>query len=199
MKSYTVKKLTDGDWSSIESVDIAEKYLDTPENVSATAKLAYDDEGLIVKLHTKEFEHRCVEKGPFGIPCEDCCLEFFFSPFEEDNRYFNIEFNSNACMYLGIGTCVEDLIRLVPEEENIFKPIIEKSENEWGIEYKIPTSFIKRFFSDFELYEGKKMRANFFKCADMTTPAHYLSWSKVDEKNFTFHQRENFGLLTVVK
>ena len=199
MKSYSVKKLIEGDWSAIPSVDILEKYLDTPENVSATAKLAYDDEGFIVKLHTKEFEHRCVENGPFGVPCEDCCLEFFFSPFEEDKRYFNIEFNSNGCMYLGIATSIDDLIRLVPEEENIFKPVIEKGENEWGIEYKIPTSFIKRFFPDFEIYEGKKIRANFFKCADMTNPAHYLSWSKVDESHFTFHQRENFGLLTVVK
>ena len=197
MKKYEIKRMADNiDWSDMPIMDIDTPYLDTPENVKAWAQIAYDDEEILVHLWTKEYQHRAVESGPVGKPYEDCCLEFFFSPMEGDNRYFNFENNSIGCFYLGIGTGLHDAVRLIPDGdsgEDIFERKVKHFEGGWEIEYKFPYSFIKRFFPDFKVYEGKKIRANCYKCADLTEPPHYLSWNPVSTENFTFHKPECFG------
>lgn len=199
MKKYEIHRLEKGDWSKIPALEMTEKYFDTPDT-TATARIAYDDEGIFVKLRTDEKEHRCEETGPFGSPCDDSCLEFFFSPMEEDGRYFNIEFNSNLCMYLGMATSLPNLIRLVPEfETELFSPKATRDDKGWELEYKIPVAFVKRFFPDFEIYEGKKIRANCYKCSEKMTPCHFLSWSRVKTEKFTFHQRDCFGEMIFVK
>ena len=99
MKTYEIKKMTAYDWSDKPIIDIDTPYLDTPETVKAWAQIAYDDEAILVRLWTEEYQHRATETGPVGKPYEDCCLEFFFSPMEGDLRYFNFENNAIGCYY----------------------------------------------------------------------------------------------------
>ena len=195
MKTYEIKKMTaPADWSDKPIIEIDTPYLDTPETVKAWAQIAYDDEALLVRLWTEEYQHRATETGPVGAPYEDCCLEFFFCPMEGDSRYFNFENNAIGCCSLGFGSGLDDLVRLVPDtEEDIFCRKVTKFEGGWEICYKFPYSFIKRFFPDFTVFEGKKIRANCFKCADLTEPPHYLSWSPVPTENFTFRRPDCFG------
>ena len=195
MKTYEIKRMEKGsDWSDKPVIDIDTPYLDTPDTVKAWAQLAYDDEAILVRLWTEEYQHRATEVGPVGKPYEDCCLEFFFSPMENDGRYFNFENNAIGCCFLGIGSGLSDLVRLIPDtDEDLFDRSVAHFEGGWEIEYRFPYSFIKRFFPDFTVYKGKKIRANCFKCADLTEPPHYLSWSPVTEENFTFHKPECFG------
>ena len=195
MKTYEIKRMDKGsDWSDKPVIDIDTPYLDTPDTVKAWAQLAYDDEAILVRLWTEEYQHRATEVGPVGKPYEDCCLEFFFSPMENDGRYFNFENNAIGCCFLGIGSGLSDLVRLIPDtDEDLFDRSVAHFEGGWEIEYRFPYSFIKRFFPDFTVYKGKKIRANCFKCADLTEPPHYLSWSPVTEENFTFHKPECFG------
>ena len=195
MKTYEIKKMAvGGDWSDKPIVSIDTPYKETPDTVKAWAQLAYDDEAILVRLWTEEYEHRATETGPVGAPYEDCCLEFFFRPMENDPRYFNFENNAIGCCYLGIGSGLHDLVRLIPDtEEDLFSRKVTKFEGGWEITYKFPYSFIRRFFPEFKVYEGKRIRANCFKCADLTEPPHYLSWSPVTEENFTFHKPECFG------
>ena len=113
MKTDEIKRMTaEADWSDKPIINIDTPYLDTPESVKAWAQIAYDDEALLVRLRTEEYEHRATETGPVGKPYEDCCLEFFFSPMEGDLRYFNFENNAIGCFYfetLGVFvTCVEE-------------------------------------------------------------------------------------------
>ena len=84
-------------------------------DISATGQVCYDEEALYVRLTAKEKNIRAEGKGPLDAPCEDSCLEFFFCPMMEDNRYFNIEYNPNCCIYLGFASGVHDLVRLIPE------------------------------------------------------------------------------------
>ena len=195
MQAYQIKRMTDGgDWSDKPIIDIGTPYFDTPETVKAWAQLSYDDEAILVHLWTEEYEHRATETGPVGAPYEDCCLEFFFSPMEGDKRYFNFENNAIGCCFLGIGSGLSDLVRLIPDtEEDIFDRKVTKFEGGWEITYKFPYEFVRRFFPDFKVYSGKKIRANCYKCADLTEPPHYLSWSPVPTENFTFHRPDCFG------
>ena len=200
MKTYEIKRMNEGgDWSDKPVLNIDTPYRQTPDTVKAWTQLAYDDSAILVHLWTEEYEHRAVETGPFGSPCEDSCLEFFFCPMEGDARYLNFENNAIGCYYLGIGTGIPDLIRLIPDsEEDIFDRKVKKFEGGWEITYKFPYELIRRFFPEFKVYEGKKIRANCFKCADKTEPPHHLSWSPVTREKFTFHAPECFGTMTFI-
>ena len=198
MKKYIVAQTSDTpDWKNIEVIKIGESYLETPDNISAYAQICYNKNEILVHLSSFENGVRAEESGPFGMPCLDSCLEFFFCPEENDLRYFNIEFNSNGCVFLGFGSGDADLLRLIPEEsiESIFSPKIDRREDGWDIFYRVPYSYVYRIYKDFKVYPGKQMRANFYKCQEGTTPRHFLSWSRVDSEKFTFHVPSCFGLL----
>ena len=198
MRSYTIKKVSGApDWSGISALAIDNKYFDTPDEVNASAKLCYDDERLYVYLTAEEPSTRAVETDVLGMPCEDSCLEFFFCPMEGDTRYFNLEYNVNGCLFFGFGSGIKDLVRLTAcEEENfnsLFNTEIKKTDKGWELTYSIPYEFIRRFFKDFEVFAGKKIRANCYKCCDLTEHPDYIAWSPIVGEPFKFHRPECFG------
>ena len=197
MKEYTLTYAKNQiDWKSVPKIEITEFFLDKGEDITATAQLAYNDDALLVHLITKENNYRKVETDQLGSPCEDSCLEFFFSPINGDRRYFNIEFNSNGCMFLGIGSSVDDLTRLTFVEDNMFEPEIKEFDGGWEIYYSIPYSFIKRFFKDFEAKKGGKIYGNCYKCSDLGEHPHYIAWNPIVKlPRSSFHNPDCFGLL----
>ncbi len=203
MKQAIITKVSGPiDWDKIPSVAINELVETESTDITAAAQICYDENALYLRLSAKETEIRAVETGPTGNPCEDSCLEFFFSPMEGDIRYFNFEMNVNTCLYLGLGSCVADLTRLIPAEEEgngtefNFHPRANRDGEHWEVTYQIPYAFIRRFFPDFSVYSGKTMRANFYKCADLTTVPHYLAWNPITRKgSCVFHTPSDFGLL----
>jgi hypothetical protein len=101
-------------------------------------------------------------------------------------------------MYLGFGSCIADLVRLVPDEgAELLRPKILKGDGEWEIYYSIPYSFIRRFFPDFCVESGKKIRANCYKCGDLTVQEHYMSWNPVEVVDPDFHVPAFFGKMTL--
>lgn len=198
MKTYTVKKVSGNpDWSAVPALAIDTLYRNPAPQIKATAQVGYSEEALHVRLTLEAPVLRAVEEGLYGMPCEDSCLEFFFSPMEGDVRYLNFEFNANKCLYLGLGSCIEDLVRLIPDQplEDVFAPRSVVRENGFEITYQVPYSFVRRFFPSFSPASGKTMRANFFTCADNTEPPHYLCWSPVVTRPEprTFHWPYDFG------
>lgn len=184
------------DWSKLPTLEMTYAYRKTPENIRAFGQFAWDEQALHVHLQIETKQIRAVEKGPYGMPCQDSCLEFFFCPVPGDPRYLNIEFNFNGCMYLGMGTSLKDLTRLIPDqEENPFSPQIQKTETGWEIFYRIPYSFIRRFFPTFAPIPGMTIRANCYTCSDLSDEPYYKSWSEVSCVPFTFHCTESFGFM----
>jgi hypothetical protein len=199
MRTYEIHKVTNGDLSAVPVISIDHTYFDTPDSIKASAKIGYDDEGILVHLETVEENIRIVEKGPLGAPCQDSCLEFFFCPMEGDTRYFNIEFNAAGCMFLGFGRSVNDHVRLVGSEgRELLSPVIRMTEDGWVVDYRIPYAFIQLFFPDFKVYGGKKIRANCYKCADCSEPPHYMAWSPIVGEPFRFHRPECYGQMIFV-
>jgi len=196
MNEYIIQRVTEPDWSVIPTLSIDYPYLQTPKHIRAWAQICWSEDAFHVHLWAEVPEIRAVENGPVGVPCEDSCLEFFFQPMEDDSRYINIEFNINRCMYLGIGSCVEELIRMIPEDINdLFLPETRRTATGWELFYQIPFRFIRRLFPSFEATPGKTIRANCFTCADLTEPAYYLSWSPISGEPFTFHRSKSFGFM----
>ena len=196
MKEYVVKRMTGAKpkWSDVEPLMIDIPYLNTKDNVTAEAKLCYNDEAIYVYLSTTEPETRSKETGPLCEPCLDSCLEFFFSPMEGDKRYFNIEFNSRGAYYFGIGSSLKNLVRLLPEgNPGIFGARVRRRNDGWSITYRVPAELVARFFPEFRLESGKRMRANCYKCSDAAKEPNYLSWSEVTGKRLSFHRPDDFG------
>ena len=195
MEKYTIVRRGDSlDWDSVPSLVMDRQPLPRQHNITAKAQLCYDDKALYVRLQATEKDIRAQHTGLLDEICEDSCLEFFFCPQEADSRYFNIEVNPNGAMFLGFGTGLADLQRLIPEHPPIL-PQIVRTEDGWVLEYAIPYSFVRLFFPDFSPAPGKSIRANCYKCGDLTSVPHWLCWNEVPAEPFTFHCPAHFGIM----
>lgn len=197
-KTYTIKRIGgEPDWSAVPYLEIDTQLSANPFGISARAQICYGDEALFVRLSTKEKNYRAIETGPLDQPCRDSCLEFFFCPCEGDGRYFNIEFNSLGTLYLGMGSCSADLVRLILEKKvaEIFAPDISKDDEGWQISYRVPYEFIRRFFPAFSAGSGTRIAANCYKCAGNGEPPHYMSWSWLEGAPLGFHNTKCFGTM----
>lgn len=196
MKTYTIQKKPDGPdfWSLIPTLPIDCPLWSDPKGITASARLCYDETAIYVNLSAVEEQIRAEYTSVLDFPCEDSCLEFFFCPMPEDRRYFNIEFNPNCCLYLGLATDRYDLVRLLPQTP-VLTPKSARTPDGWSITYQIPVSFIRHFFPEFQAVSGGSIRANCFKCGDLTPNPHYLSWNPVDSPTPEFHRSQDFGLM----
>ena len=197
MKEYIITRCAGTpDWSAVPALQISELH-HTPEGVPvrAWAQVCCDDEKLYVRMEAEEKDVRATYSGLLDEVCEDSCLEFFLSPAENDNRYFNIEMNPNGAMYFGFGTCCENLIRLICQECPVIVPEITKTEKGWFVNYTIPYWFLRLFFPAFEGKKGDTIRGNFFTCGEQTDPKHFLCWCPVVPRPHAFHNPDCFGKL----
>lgn len=196
MQEYQILRATAPiDWDRIPTLSIDHQlWLDTAVDIPAFAQICYGDDALYVRMWARERNIRAEETGSVGMPCNDSCLEFFFSPVPGDVRYFNIEYNPNCCLYLGLGTGVPDQVRLLPLFE-CFDPEAKRTEDGWEVQYRVPFSFIRRFFPEFAVRPGMEIRANCFKCGNLTPQPHYLAWNPVTCQEMNFHLPEYFGIM----
>lgn len=193
---YVIKKKAP--WEEIPEEEIAVRGIAFNPDVRAFFKICHDDEALYVRLRAVEKNIRATYTDNYGMPCEDSCLEFFFSPDNSQKKYFNIEMNPNCAMFLGIGLNGASLIRLDPMNEKYsFKPEAVRTEDGWQVTYEVPYEFVRFFFPGFAPAEGSYIMANVYKCGDFTEVEHYLSWKPVDWSitNGAFHNPDCFGMM----
>lgn len=201
MIEYNAKQILGAPiWSQHDIAPINNKYLDTNNDVSAYAQLCYDDQKFYVRFVKTEPTTLATHTGELGMPCEDSCVEIFFSPVPNDNRYINLEFNANGCVFFGFGTNIKDLFRITTINQNtsaLFCPKITKTNSGWELEIAIEYSLIKRIFGQFDINNTEYLLANFYACSDNSNPPHYLSWSKVTATPFTFHDKNSFAKINL--
>ena len=198
MRTYTItRQNAPVCWQKVEALPIDLVQLGCGAPIVAKAQICYDDNALHIRLTAVEAEIRAEETSPLGAPCEDSCLEFFFSPIFGDPRYINVEYNPNGCVFLGIGNKVNGKINLyrIVNEEMPFTPQITQTNDGWCVEYSIPYSFIRHFFPEFDPKSGYQMRANCYKCGDKTVTPHYFAWNPLAPGVETFHSPECFGTM----
>ena len=137
-RQYQIQKITGKpDWKEIKKAPIDQRLWLPCEQISAYAQLAYDDSRLYVHLHAEEPQIRAENTGVLDQPCQDSCLEFFFSAAEQDARYINIELNPSLCIYFGFGTGREELMRiLLPDGAKTLHAGSEITANGWDVTYE---------------------------------------------------------------
>ena len=113
---------------------------------------------------------------------------------ERETRYFNFEINPNGCLYIGFGHGREDSTMLCRKDMRRFFDIRpQRTPDGWKVYYRIPRSFLRLFWPDFA-FSGI-LRANVYKCGELTEHEHYLSWNPVLSAQPDFHRPEDFGMM----
>lgn len=194
LPTYTLRRIDRAtlDWTSIPTLTLTHCPWLTPAPVGAYAQACHDGENIYVRMQADEVNIRAELTHELDMICEDSCLEFFLAPDAADVRYLNFEWNLNGALYLGFGARGETRVRqIVQDREALFMPRPFRTATGWGVEYRIPASFIAMYFPGFEL--SGESHANFYKCGDKTVQPHYLAWNIPQTVVPKFHTREAFG------
>jgi hypothetical protein len=195
MKTYVISHVSGApDWSRVPSLALENcPWLPNP-GIAASAQIAWDADALRVHLRAQEREIRAEHTEPLSMVCEDSCLEFFFRPDLADERYFNFEANPNGRMYIGVNYSRAYNSRQAPNDEDaLFAKDPRRCADGWEIFYRIPWDFVRLFFPGYVPSSGRELRANCFKCGDLTPHPHYMSWNPCTSETPDFHQPRDFG------
>ena len=195
MRTYTIVPVTDDvSWQDVPWLWVDNHQWGTETDIRMGGQICYSEKGLHVHLQAWEKDIRAEHNSPLAPVCQDSCMEFFLSPMADDPRYFNIEMNPLGCTYLGFGVNLPELIRLMGEGHFLLEDRrTAYTEDGWEVFYTIPLDFIRLFFPEFDLTTGRKLRANCYKCGELTPKPHYISWNRIDSPTPAFHVRRDFG------
>lgn len=166
--------------------------------------LAYTGREVLLKYYVREKYFKAEKTKSNEMVCEDSCVEFFVSP-ADDGIYYNFEFNGIGTCLLGTGTGRENSTRVDPQIISKIrrktsvgdKPVGEQEGDIfWTITMAIPFEvFFRHEVTDLK---GKVFRANFYKCGDMLSKPHYVTWNPIGTSFPDYHRPEYFGLLKFV-
>ena len=195
IKNYCVRSVPgEPDWETVPRLEVDQVLWKPDCGIRASSRFCHDSRALYVNLRAVEKQIRAEYTAPLSPVCRDSCLEFFFMP-ENEDRYFNFEINPNGCLYIGFGHGREDSTALCRENmRQLFGVRTERTPDGWEAFYRIPLSFLRLFMPDFA-FEGS-LRANVYKCGDLTEREHYLSWNPVTSETPDFHRPADFGRMT---
>ncbi len=191
-KQYTIMR-TEYEYgeTAIQEAEMDQILWEPDCGIRAKGRILHDGRCLYVHLQAKEKDIRAEYLLPPAPVHEDSCLEFFFMP-EGENRYMNFEINPNGCLHLGFGPDRQNRESILPPDPlHFFRIRTGRTEDGWEAEYRIPVSFLRKYYPAFEC--AGVLRANLYKCGDRTVHPHYLAWNHVDSQNPDFHRPEYFG------
>jgi hypothetical protein len=167
-------------------------------------KLQYDADHLCVLFRVEDRYVRSIVAEYQGEVWTDSCVEFFFTPGTNlDDGYFNIEASCGGAL---LFTHRLDRNReIVPEADArsllIAHTLPSRIDPEitdpvtWQISYRVPWRILGRYARVTPPLPGAVWRANFYKCADLSSHPHWLTWAPVDWPQPDFHQKKFFGFL----
>lgn len=170
-----------------ELVDRWEGYAPTPKT---TVKMLRGPEGISVLMHTEERNLRMEHTEENGEICEDSCMEFFLKPNNLMPEYLNFEFNPRGVLHLGMGSGRND--RVFPKVDRADLSIVSvPNDGDWTLKFYIPERILTALFGTV----SPVVKANFYKCGDLTGREHYGTWANVETVRPDYHQPDFFGFL----
>jgi hypothetical protein len=166
--------------------------------------ISYSDHEIFLKYYINESYFKAEKTETNQMVCEDSCVEFFVSP-EDDGIYYNLEFNGIGTCLLGSGTeranntrANPDIISKIRRLSSAGKKPIKETTGDYSWTITIAIPFEVFFRHKIKDLKGKTFRANFYKCGDMLTVPHYVTWNKIVTEKPDYHQPAYFGLLKFI-
>ena len=169
-------------------------------------RIAYDADALYLCYTVMEYAVRAVARHHGDMVCGDSCVEFFFSPSEDlSEGYFNLEINCGGTALLHYRSADDTRIHKTTawefQEAEISTSLPRIVEPErpgplaWTLNARIPYHVLQRIHYFPKPCPGTIWRGNFFKCGDLTSRPHWLTWAKVSRAEPAFHVPKDFGKL----
>lgn len=215
-KTYTATRLgepvsIDSEWDKSPWKDIAPLHLKEymgpkPEHQpEVQIKVAYDPESVYVIFKVEDQFVRSTRTEYQDPVFKDSAVEFFFCPADTvEEGYFNLEINCGGTALFRYRSkegekfpIPKDLfnqIKIAHSLPDIVEPEMQDPVT-WTLEFKLPVSILKEYYSITAPESGAIWRVNFYKIADESTHPHYLTWSRVIHPTPNFHLPEFFGTL----
>lgn len=164
-----------------------------------SVQIAYNENELFLRYQVQEQTVKAVITESNGKVWTDSCVEFFLSP-DGNDEYYNMEVNCIGTVLLGFRKKGLYASHATDEQINSIRKISSlgdapfaeiKKETQWQITIAIPW---ETFFNhQLKPVKGKKMRGNFYKCGDDLSVPHFISWTKINTPEPSFHVPEFFG------
>ena len=187
---------------SIDQVNWKEKYPYKPE---VRAQIAHSNHYIWILANIKENHIKAYALKDYENVWEDSCFEFFVQ-FPNHKKYINFETNcigvSTADLRTGRDDSTpiskEDLkkfVRISSLEQKLTDIYDSNTLQEWKLLLGIPKNVLMKYFNTNKEPFPSELRANFYKCGDLTNIPHFLSWNPVNTPECNFHLPEFFGNL----
>jgi hypothetical protein len=164
-----------------------------------SVQIAFNENELFLQYQVNEQSVKAEVTKNNGRVWTDSCVEFFLSP-EGNSEYYNLEVNGIGTVLLGFRKKGEVPVYATDEQIATIRrisslgnsPFAErKKQTKWQITMAIP--WMVYFRHELKPVAGKKMRGNFYKCGDELNVPHFISWTKINTPNPSFHVPEFFG------
>ena len=127
---------------------------------------------------------------------KDSCLEFFGN-FNNGDKYWNFEMNSNGAFLAAVRTD-----RYNKTSIKMLAPLPKvkafKEDDKWSVEVFFSNDWIGKTFGKFSFERGETFKGNFYKCGDETASPHFGCHFPIDPEkvpNPRFHKPEYYGKL----
>lgn len=179
----------------IGCVNWQEEYPYKPDCVFA---IAHSKTHLAILYHVRGLDLRSQNLEDNGRVWEDSCCEFFVSDGSGNGTYWNFELNCVGTLLNGNGSGRTGRVLRDPSELKAVKRFstlprkqVELSGKIFGWSAGLVIPFEMIGINPDKL--PKSLRANFYKCGDLTAHTHFLSWSPIGLPKPDFHRPEFFG------
>ena len=161
-------------------------------------ELSMNEDGFVMHITVPESDPKRVKTEHLQFVHEDSCVEWFvnFMP-EKCDRYFNFEVNANGIMNVAFRKDRYDKQLLTLEDIVSLGIKADIYAEHWEVAYTVPFTLIQKYIPEYQFEEGMTIRANFYKCGDLTEFNHYGVWNPLPLDKLDFHQQEYFGKIVL--
>lgn len=182
------------EYNSVENVNWPEEFPYRPDFKFA---VAHDGKNIFIHYKVSEKTSRAVAQEDCGRVWEDSCVEFFFAP--DADGYYNFECTCIGKLLIAYGAdrherqqapkeALESVHRWASIGDGTFE---EKACGPWEVALVIPASAL--FKHNIVDFCSLKAKANFYKCGDLLSTPHFISWAPIQTKTPDFHRPEFFA------
>jgi hypothetical protein len=198
----------DVSWASAQPLTIAGFHpRSSSHRPRAEARLLHDGEALAIIFRVEDRYVLARNTSYQSRTHKDSCVEFFVQP-KAGHGYFNFEFNAIGTLLLwyidrprrpdgSFEHYVEvplELARGVAAHASLAAPIHDEIAEPivWTLSFRVPKALLETFVGTLPDLGGQTWRANFYKCADLSSHPHWGAWTEIGER-LDFHQPSRFG------
>jgi hypothetical protein len=159
-------------------------------STDATFSMAYNQDFIFLKYYVTEPATKAEYIKRNDPVYKDSCVEFFIA-FDNDERYYNLEFNcvGNCLAQYGAGKTHRANLPARAVKQIQHQTSIKANIGGYLVKWELTLCIPKTIFSyhpQLDLQQVKA-RVNFYKCGDDLSQPHYLCWNRIEAEAPDFH------------